>query len=157
MVVTGIVYKLSNENGSYIGSTTNWYFRRAAHKSEKQNSQTSFRLLFENGVTEFNTEFLATIELMDKSKPELVKLKKLEQYHIDQCENAVNIRKAYMSPEDTRKKNRKRQRDRYHSDLEHRERVKKRCLNYYHKKARRARKRNRIELAKVGFRRPCMA
>jgi hypothetical protein len=119
-LLSGKIYKISSPNTDmvYIGSTTMTLKRRfTKHISDWRNDrQNSSKHILEKGS--------AIIELLEEVEVENVReLERLEQKWIEQTPNTVNRKKAYISEEDQKERNRRVMREKYSTDLEFREKM----------------------------------
>ena len=90
----GVVYKLSNGQQNYIGSTTNITKRLNSHSSASNVCSSILLYLTGNPVTCIILEHVAFTNRED--------LRVREQYWLNQTENCVNAYKAHTTPEQVR-------------------------------------------------------
>lgn len=100
MTLIGRVYKLSSDNCEkiYIGSSYCKYLsvRIAHHRQNHRNGWKDYQGLFDNGDP--NIEILEEIEL--ENRDEAWKLRELEEKHVQQNDNCMNVRRCYLTEDE---------------------------------------------------------
>jgi len=100
MTLIGKVYKLSSDNCEqiYIGSSYCKYLsvRIAHHRQNHRNGWKDYKGLFDNGDP--NIEILEEIEL--ENKDEAWKLRELEEKHVQNNDNCMNLRRCYLTEDE---------------------------------------------------------
>ena len=135
MVISGCVYKLTYGNLNYIGSTTKTAKRR--YKEHEMRNGASSGKLFAKTFEEGGTVSLEILEELASDKVHLIRQR--EQHYIENTENVVNIRKAYVSEElheQRRLQKCKDLRNRYKTDPEYRAEQKQNSVRQYNRKRR---------------------
>ena len=100
MTLIGRVYKLSSDNCEkiFIGSSYCKYLsvRIAHHRQNHRNGWKNYQGLFDEGDP--NIEILEEITLNDRN--ESWKLRELEEKHVNQNDNCINVRRCYLTPDE---------------------------------------------------------
>ena len=116
------IYKIYNDDVSYIGSSKNFKKRMIKHKSNCYNeNQRSYNLFIYQyirqygGWDEFTKEIIHTCEVVDKTEQRIV-----EQEFIKNNECKLNDRKSYRTEEERKQDDKRAQRKYYETHKEQR-------------------------------------